>query len=150
MFVCLSSGHLASVILVNCNSAAEKGTLWQLHNLLGHSAVMLDPSRNVKAAEDFLTLILHVHIITAGETLSEKSSEPLKLKELAQDIVASFVTLRHSTQTPTSSMSTVNDGILVYAKEVMTLSLIWHGFHDSIQEGDGDRVMRSVFSPEIK
>ena len=24
----------------------------------------------------------------------------------------------------------------------MTLCLIWHGFHDAIQEGDGDRVMR--------
>ena len=132
--------------LVNCNSAAEKGTLWQLCNLLGRSAVMLDPSRNVKVAEDFLTLILHAHVITAAETLSEKSSEPLKLEELAQDIVASFVasfvTLRHSTQTPTSATSTVDDGILVYAKEVMTLSLIWHVFHDSIQEGDGDRVMR--------
>ena len=39
-------------------------------------------------------------------------------------------------------MSTVDDGILVYAKEVMTLSLVWQGFHASILEGDGDRVMR--------
>ena len=57
---------------MNCNSAAEKGTLWQLRNFLERSAVMLDPSRNVKAAEDFLTLILHAHVITAAETLSEK------------------------------------------------------------------------------
>ena len=34
-----------------------------------------------------------------------------------------------------------DDGIHVYATEVLSLCLIWHGFHDAIREGDGERVL---------
>ena len=34
-----------------------------------------------------------------------------------------------------------DDGVYVYATELLTLGLIWHGFHDSIKEGDGDRIL---------
>ena len=40
--------------LLNESSSSDKGTLWQLRNLISHSAVPKDPSKNVKAAEDFL------------------------------------------------------------------------------------------------
>lgn len=40
--------------LLNKNSAAEKGTLYQSRNLLHRSAVPLDPGDNMKASEDFL------------------------------------------------------------------------------------------------
>ena len=29
-----------------------------------------------------------------------------------------------------------------YATDLLTFSLIWHGFHDSIKEGDGNRIMK--------
>ena len=35
-----------------------------------------------------------------------------------------------------------DDGVYVYATEMLTLGLIWHGFHDSNKEGDGDRILR--------
>ncbi len=34
------------------------------------------------------------------------------------------------------------DGVHCYGIEFLSLSLIWHGFHDSIREGDGDRILR--------
>lgn len=33
------------------------------------------------------------------------------------------------------------DGVHLYAKELLSLSLLWHGFHDSIREGDGERIL---------
>ena len=34
------------------------------------------------------------------------------------------------------------DGVCLYAREVLSLGLIWHEFHDAVKEGDGDRVIR--------
>ena len=28
----------------------------------------------------------------------------------------------------------------MYTTDLLTLGLLWHGFHDSIREGDGDRI----------
>lgn len=28
-----------------------------------------------------------------------------------------------------------------YATNLLTLSLIWHGYHDSVKEGDGNRIL---------
>lgn len=55
--------------LFNKTSAAEKGTLYQLKNLLHRSAVPLDPGDNMKDAEDFLQLVLHGYIVAAAETI---------------------------------------------------------------------------------
>ena len=101
-----------------------------------------DPSKNVKAAEDFLKLILYAYIISVGETLLSNSPSPVELQALPEAIVASFVTLRHSMQSQPQGISTPPDGVVLYAKEVLTLGLIWLGFYDAIQEGDGIRVMR--------
>ncbi len=41
---------------------------------------------------------------------------------------------------PESTSSRGDDGVLSYAEEVLTLSLLWAEFQDAIQEGDGMRV----------
>jgi len=56
------------------NSAAEKGTLYQLKNLLHWSA---DPGDNIKAAEDFSEVVLQAHIAAAAETIYDASSTQL-------------------------------------------------------------------------
>ena len=33
------------------------------------------------------------------------------------------------------------DGVQFYAVDLLTLSLIWHGFHVSTKEGDGDLII---------
>ena len=55
---------------------------------------------------------------------------------MAKKIVEKFV------QLPSESSGGVeNDCVHVYAKEMLTLGLLWHGFHDAIKEGDGDRIL---------
>ena len=33
------------------------------------------------------------------------------------------------------------DSVYQYALEVLTLGILWHGFHDATKEGDGHRVL---------
>ena len=43
---------------------------------------------------------------------------------------------------PESKSSQSEDGILAYAQEILSLSLLWAEFQDAIREGDGLRVVR--------
>jgi L1 cell adhesion molecule like protein len=51
----------------NVKSATNKGTLYQLKNIIHRTSVPSDPQQNVKATEDFLEVVLTEHIITAAE-----------------------------------------------------------------------------------
>ena len=95
----------------------------------------------MKAAEDFLSVVLHAFITTAGEVV-KSSSTTQNVEEVAKAVVDTFVTVKccidHSQlQLPTASP----DGVQAYAKEVLTLGLVWWGFHDAIREGDGECVI---------
>ncbi len=35
----------------------------------------------------------------------------------------------------------VDDGVVTYARELLTLGLIWLQFYDAVKEGDGDRIV---------
>ena len=122
--------------------AAEKGTLYQLKNLLHQSAVPLDPGNNMKAAEDFLQVVLHGHIVAAAETIRGTSDgSNLSLSELSKAIVDKFVQI--CVLSPSSPKVTkVKDKKYLYATEVLTLGLIWENFHDATREADGDRLLR--------
>ena len=54
--------------MFNKSSSTEKGTLNQLKKLLHHTAVPLDSGDNTKAAEDFLEVVLHAHIVAAAKS----------------------------------------------------------------------------------
>ena len=41
----------------------------QIRHLLHRSAVPMDPQTNMKAAEDFLLLLLHAHTVAAAKEL---------------------------------------------------------------------------------
>jgi len=57
------------VLLFSKQSAVEKGTLYQLKNLINRTAVPTEPDTNLKAAEDFLLAVLHAHIFAAAQTV---------------------------------------------------------------------------------
>ena len=92
----------------------------------------------MKSCEDFLLLILHAHIIEAGRVLQLQNPTNSVL-ELAKSIVNKFIRLPNMTDTPVAEC---DDGVYVYATELLSLSLLWHGFHDAIKEADGDRILR--------
>ena len=55
--------------LSSSKSTQEKGTMYQLKNLIHRTGVPNDPQDNMKAAEDFLLLLLHAHILQAATTI---------------------------------------------------------------------------------
>ena len=52
-------------VLHKSSSQAEKGTLSQLKNFINYS-VNTDPSKNMKACEDFMLIVLHSHTVAAS------------------------------------------------------------------------------------
>ena len=125
-------------------SAAEKGTLYQLKNLLNRTAVPLDPSDNMKAAEDFLLVVLHSHIVAAAKAVLDESEAIDDVLSLSKTIVENYITITLPSSSANKPPSVkCLDKINMYATEVLTLGLLWHSFHDAIKEGDGDRIIRN-------
>jgi len=93
----------------------------------------------MKAAEDFLLVVLHSHVIAAANTILS-GVESQDVASLSKSIVDRYVQLN----VPSPSLLPVDctDKVCLYAIEVLTLGLLWHNFHDSIKEGDGDRIFR--------
>ena len=95
----------------------------------------------MKAAEDFLQVVLQGHIVAAAETICTASSRDLSLDDLSKAIVEKFVKI--TLPSPSSpKTSNTNDKVFLYATEVMTLGLMWENFHDATREGDGERLVR--------
>ena len=124
--------------LYNKGSSLDKGTMHQIRNLINRTSVPLDPQNNMNAAEDFMLLLLHSHIVAAAETIQLVNSTD-NVVDLAKAIVTQNVRLpRWNNHEPKKN----EDQVYMYATELLSLALIWHGFHDSIREGDGDRILR--------
>ena len=113
--------------------------MYQLRNLINRSSVPSDPSTNMNASEDFLLLLLHAHVLAAAETIQEYNPAD-SVTELAKRIVANYVELPDSTHSTTIDAE-CEDGVYRYAKELLTLCLLWHGFHDGSREADGERLV---------
>jgi len=105
--------------------------------------VPLDPADNMKAAEDFLLVVLHGHIIAAADTIISDSN-PIDVLSLSEKIVDQYVKIAiPSSSSPSAATKTATDKVCIYAMEVLTLGLLWHNFHDSTKEGDGDQILRN-------
>ena len=94
----------------------------------------------MKACEGFLQLVLMAYIIEAASVVRKSllaAGENPDLSQVAK-LVVSLYTDMSPDHTPTHSSDQVQD----YAKEILTLGLLWYGFKDAIREGDRDRVMQ--------
>lgn len=118
-------------------SGADKGTLYHFKILLNRSSVPKQPMSNVAATEDFFLLMLTSHVIAAAKVVSV-TDPSADVHAIAKSIIDSFVNLQPCLE----KTSKLDDGVQAYAKELLTLGLIWHGFHDACKEGDGDRIVR--------
>lgn len=56
-------------------------------------------------------------------------------------ILVNFIRLPQIESDPVGSAGNA-DGVYLYATELLSLGLLWHGFHDAIKEGDGERILR--------
>ena len=98
----------------------------------------------MKAAEDFLEVVLFAHVIAAAEQVMKTGNLPTDCKEVADSIIDNYIKVSIPTER-TSNNDTVHpgvqDSVYTYATDFLTMALIWYGFHDSIKMGDGNRIM---------
>lgn len=103
----------------------------------------LDPADNMKAAEDFLLVVLHSHIVAAAKAVLEGSETDDILSLSTTIIVESYIKIiLPSSLADKVSSTKCCDRVNMYATEVITLGLLWHNFHDAIKEGDGECIIR--------
>jgi len=97
----------------------------------------------MKAAEDFLLVVLHSHVIAAAKTILSDNSTINDVTEVSKSIVDCYVHLSVPSQYSEESVDSSNaDKVTLYAMQVLTLGLLWHNFHDATKEGDGNRIIR--------
>ena len=143
----------------------ERGTLYQLRNLINRRNITKSVKSDMNACEDFFEVVVTGHIIASAMELLGMSSiddvpsstiiespEEVWMKddserkaiimEVASTIVDHNVDLSTKfaatqTQVPTS---TCIDNVNAYSYETLSLGLLFMEFKDAIREGDGDRV----------
>ena len=79
-----------------------------------------------------------MHVIAAAKVM--QSINPTEsVAELAKMIVVNYIRLPRIDDQDNEKC---DDGVYLYAIELLSLGLLWHGFHDAIREGDGERILR--------
>ena len=102
------------------------------------TSVGSEPKQKTKASKDFLLMVLHAHIIEAAKVCCETQDTDDCLI-CAKKVVSKFVNVRIAS----SEASDINsrDMAYNYASDLLTLGLLWHGLHDTIREGDGNKIL---------
>ena len=112
--------------------------MYQLRNVIDRTVVPADPQKNMNAAEDFMLLLVHTHAVQAARVLQIKNPSSCVVK-LADSVVSTFL---HLPDLSSRQKPECDDGVHMYAKELLSLGLLWHGFHDAVREADGERILK--------
>ena len=157
---CFISTQVVWSRLYKTDSSQDGGTLYQLRNLINRRNVVTDPKKDMNSCEDFFELITNAHVLTAAmekfemksltdavssnmfpvdrELSSEERSKTLD--SAVRAIISEFIDITFPKKC--KKVPKDQDRILEYAKETLTMGLIFLEFKDAVREGDGDRVMR--------
>ena len=135
--------------MYNVLSATDQGTLFQLRNVRN---VVSDPSKDFNASD---LLVVKCHILCAAmrylqmDSLDSfpvdhdqwdfgtKEDRQCKLFSIASAIASAYFNLSICSRDTNENQDHVHE----YAKEVLSLGLLYMEFRDAIKEGDGNRVM---------
>ena len=75
----------------------DKGTLFQLREVLHRTAVREDPGKDPKAAEDFFQLVWESHLVSAALAIvGERNEQSLTISNVAKVIAERFAPLWQS------------------------------------------------------
>ena len=144
----------------------ERGTLYQLGNLINRRNVIKNVKNDMNACEDFFEVVVTGHVIACAMELLGMSSidevpsttviqspEDVWMKddserkaivtEIASIIVDQNVDLSTNFAEFRTEISTSTDSVYAYSCETLSLGLLFMEFKDAIQEDDGDRVLRT-------
>ena len=79
----------------------------------------------MNAAENFMLLLVHAHVVAAAKVMQSLTPTDT-VADLAKNIVANFVRL--TTSDDSQDVENCIDGVHLYAVELLSLGLLWHGF----------------------
>ena len=119
--------------LYSTKSAAEKGTMYQLCNILDRTAVPSDPERTWRLLRTSCSSFCICCCWCPSTATLLFDCKPITC--LLSKI---YCQLLPNTETVTDEDV---DGVNLYARELLTLALLWHEFHDPWKGGDGDRIL---------
>jgi L1 cell adhesion molecule like protein len=138
----------------------ERGTLYQLRNLISRRNVKKTPKGNVNASEDFLEVVVIGYILAAVMSylgMSSLDDIPLEsivphdiwmeddtvrwtlLQNIAKHVVEKYVDLSTEFKDPAFQPDASTGTVLEYSCEMLSLGLLLLEFKDAVREGDGDR-----------
>ena len=80
----------------------EKGTLYNLRNLINRTSIPKKPETAMNATEDFYLVVLHAHILAAAHTIQQNSCNLHTTTSLAKEIVDAFIDINISDMKPPS------------------------------------------------
>ena len=156
--------------LYSSYSVCEKGTLYQLKNVINRTNLKANPKDDVNATHDFITLITTCHILSAAmqlmnmrelkdtpeDELVDESTWMLPISErkeiltqISRKIVDTYINFKFDFVSPAEPSL---DGVYAYAIETLSLGLFYESFKDAIKEGNGEHVLRcwKYFIPIFK
>ena len=144
------------------DSSMQRGTLRQLQNVINRRNVKNQPKDDFNACEDFFVLVVISHILCVAmkylnmDSLNSNSSSelipddfwlysaPEREKILhavvnanIEDVVDISMTFKDDDASDYSN----TDHVFEYARELISLGLLYMSYNDAIKEGDGERVM---------
>lgn len=138
----------------------DGGSLYQLRNLINRRNVVKDPTHNVTACEDFFVHVVEAHVLSACMTVFDmpsvdsnpstvhfpegsadlQPSERRRLLLLAtKEVITRLVDFSFEGG---DACLPCDDHVLAYAREVLSLGLLYMEFTDAVREGDGGRILR--------
>ena len=147
--------------LYKTSSGMERGTLYQLRNLINRRNVTTSCKDDMNSCEEFLELVVIGYIITAVVDflgMSSLTDVPLPalipadvwmlsdserrsiLMDVASQVVQQHVDL--STHFSDGKQRNPPDQVYAYSCEIMSLGLLYFEFKDAVKEGDGDRLFQ--------
>ena len=138
--------------LYSSKSSTDKGTLFQLKELVNRTSFGNNPKNNMKATESFFEVVLFAHVIAASnQFMPINENGTADVHDIAQKI-SNFVKLtiplpnddnnEENASTVHVEQDSEKDLVFAYAADLLTMTLFWYGFRDSIREGDGNRMVR--------
>ena len=131
-----------------------------MQNAINRRNVKKEPKEDFNACQDFFTLVVESHILclamnmfdmedlrsvpnndVLNSGIQRKVDKSKLILDTAQLIISEVIDLSMDFQTNASSTNERRDHVMEYAKEVVSLGLLFLNYRDAIQEGDGDRIM---------
>ena len=95
------------------------------------------PSIAQKHLKMFYSLyFMHTLLLLQRSAVDRK--ELLIVSAVTKKVISKFVSIILPSK---NAPSETKDMVYNYATDLLTLSLIWHGYHDAIKERDGNRIL---------